>query len=131
MDERDRQARSGARRVGAAIGHDAFVERIDAREDLDQRGLAGAVLAEQRDDLAGIDMHADIGQRLGSAELLGNVLDDQKPSVGRSRGRIVCCHRLPAGIHGRAPPVMPVHPPTTAPPCRAAKLRFRTLGTEC
>ena len=61
--------RSDARRVAAAIGHRALVERVDAREDLDERGFAGAVLAEQRDDLAGADVHADVVQRLRAAEL--------------------------------------------------------------
>ena len=45
---------------------------MDAGEDLDQRRLAGAVVADQRDDLAGMDVEIDVGQRRDGAEILGD-----------------------------------------------------------
>ena len=48
----------------------AAIRLVDARHDLDQRRLAGAVLAEQRVDLAGMERKRDVIQRLGGAEAL-------------------------------------------------------------
>ena len=73
VDEGDRQAPERICHVGAAKGHSTLVERVDPGEDLDQRGLAGAILAEQRQDLAGLQVHADIAQGLGAAELLRDI----------------------------------------------------------
>ena len=36
----------------------------DAADDADQRGLAGAVRPEQREDLAALDLEVDVVQRL-------------------------------------------------------------------
>ena len=43
---------------------------MHAGQDLDQRRLAGAVVADQRHDLAGMDVEIDVGQRRDGAELL-------------------------------------------------------------
>ena len=40
---------------------------VDAGQDLDERALARAVLADQRVDLAGAQLERDVGQRLGRA----------------------------------------------------------------
>ena len=56
VDVRDRQATQRVGDVAAAVGHRAGVERMDAGEDLDERRLAGAVLAQERHDLACADV---------------------------------------------------------------------------
>src|SRR6185312_14160276 len=59
--------------------------------DFDQRRLAGAVLAEQCHDFAGLDGEADIGERLGTAELLGNAMHgEQDPACGGGRSGPGC-----------------------------------------
>ena len=70
------------------------VERVDAGQNLDQRRLAGAVLAEQRENLAGLEGHADVRQRFRAAEALEDAADLQQlarvrrsSAVNRSRRR--------------------------------------------
>ena len=53
----------------------AVVRLIDAGDALDQRRLAGAVVAEQRDHLAGIDVPAHVVDGDQAAEALGQVAD--------------------------------------------------------
>ena len=53
----------------------AGVRRIDAGQDLDQRRLAGAVLAEQRMDLAAAQIEIDRVERERSGEMLGQAGD--------------------------------------------------------
>ena len=48
---------------------------VDARDDLDQRRLAGAVLAQQRVDLAGMDVEADAVQRPHAGKRLAQAVD--------------------------------------------------------
>ena len=43
---------------------------LRAGDGLDQRGLAGAVVAHERDDLARVDLEVDVGERLDGAEAL-------------------------------------------------------------
>src|SRR6266436_8088162 len=50
--------------VMAADGDAAFAEIGDAADDADQSGLAGAVRAEQRENLAAFDVEVDVVQRL-------------------------------------------------------------------
>ena len=71
MDEGDRHAAHRMGHVLAVVGDRAAVGDMHARQHLDERRLAGAVLAEQRDDLALADVHADVEQRLRAAEPLG------------------------------------------------------------
>ena len=69
----------------------ARIRAIDARDDLDQRRLAGAVLAEQRVDLAGMDVEADVVKRPHAGERLAQALDlEYRPIRFRARG---------AGLH--------------------------------
>ena len=70
--------RSSASR-GEANDHRLAVDRdlaarrtVDAREDLDQRRFAGAVVAEQAMDLAELDLERDVAQRDHRAEELGD-----------------------------------------------------------
>jgi hypothetical protein len=46
--------------------------RVNARENLHQGGLAGAVLAADGVDLAGLDPQAHVIQRFNAREFLGN-----------------------------------------------------------
>ena len=48
----------------------ARVGEVHARDGLDQRRLAGAVVADQGDDLAGVDVEVHVGERLHGAEAL-------------------------------------------------------------
>ena len=50
--------------------HFAGVRREHAGEDVHERRLAGAVLAEQRVDLAALEVEIDAAQRLHAAEAL-------------------------------------------------------------
>ena len=57
--------------TGSPVDEDlALVGLVRAGEDLDQRGLAGAVLAEQAVHLAGADLEVDAVERSGAGELL-------------------------------------------------------------
>ena len=85
---RARQSRVVRGRVGAEHRHGAAVAAAVALEDLDRRRLAGAVRAEQREDLALADLEADAAQRLVPAVALAEVLDDDGLAVtARARGR--------------------------------------------
>src|ERR1700693_5833019 len=57
---------------------------MHAREDLDERRLAGAVVAEQAHHLARVDAHRDVLQGDDVVELLRDVLhlDEWRTSVG-------------------------------------------------
>src|SRR5439155_16938357 len=74
--------------VGAAV----------ALEDLDRRRLAGAVRAEQAEDLALLDLEADPAQRLLAAVPLAQILDED-------RGHRSTTTTPAAGNGGSAPPV--------------------------
>ena len=54
---------------------------MDAGEDLDERGFAGAILAEQRDDLAGADVDARVAEGVRAAELLRHAAHGQERLV--------------------------------------------------
>ena len=64
----------------------AAVRLVDAGHDLDQRRLAGAVLAEEGVDLAGIERQRHVLQRLGRAESLGDVAHFEDRRGARARG---------------------------------------------
>jgi hypothetical protein len=59
--------------VLAAEADRPLVALVDAGERLDERRLARAILAEQSDDLALVDVERDRLQRQGAAEALGDV----------------------------------------------------------
>src|SRR5690606_38625975 len=50
----------------------AFVRLVDAGEDLDQGGLARAVLADERRDLAGVEREAHARKRADAGKALGD-----------------------------------------------------------
>ena len=60
----------------AAIDEDApGIWLVDAVKDLEQRGLAGTVLADQPHHLAAVDVEADVIQRLHTRERFGDAAD--------------------------------------------------------
>ena len=82
VDDRD----PGVARVGGpaerrprapSIEQPAAVGRVDAAEDLDERRLAGAVLADERVGLAGVEIDRDVVERVDRAEGLRRVLERQ------------------------------------------------------
>src|SRR5262249_30459346 len=78
----------GARRLVEQAGL-PFGARGDAEQHLDQRRLAGAVLAEQPVDLAGFDAERDALERLDAAVALDQVLrfDDRHGGTPGGEGR--------------------------------------------
>ena len=61
---------------GLAVEEDlARVVAVDAGDALDERRLAGTVVADERHDLAGPHLEVDVGQRLHRAERLREVAD--------------------------------------------------------
>ena len=84
-----------SQRIAAAVG------LVQPAEQLGQGGLAGAVLADQGDDLAGADLQDTsvtagvVGARVGEAD----VLDPQPPEAGR--GRVAPPAGLDLGRHGQ------------------------------
>ena len=72
------RAACGAVIAADVVAHDARRAAIRAhqsRENADQRGLAGAIGAEQPEKLTAFDAEADAGQRLQAAVTLGDVAD--------------------------------------------------------
>src|SRR3989441_1677471 len=61
--------------VGAVHPNAARCGHLQAAEDIDQRGLAGARRPHDGDPLARVDGEADIGQRAHGAKLFGELLD--------------------------------------------------------
>jgi hypothetical protein len=55
-----------------------LVHRVDAGDALDQRRLAGAVVADERHHLAVAHLEVDVGQRLHGAERLGDSAELEK-----------------------------------------------------
>src|SRR5690606_5364341 len=67
-----RVGRAGDGDLPALPADRAAVRRVGPGDHLDQRRLAGAVVAEQGHDLAGRDGQVDVAERLYGAESLGN-----------------------------------------------------------
>ena len=71
---------TSAQRIDRRAEHDgppfdldtAFARLVRTRDDADQRRLAGAVVAADRDDLAGFDVEVDAAQRLDRAVALAD-----------------------------------------------------------
>jgi hypothetical protein len=75
---RDAEARGLGRRAdrhGPALErHRAGVGAVDARDGLDERGLAGAVVADERHHLAWAHLEVDVLERLHGPEALADAL---------------------------------------------------------
>ena len=72
---------------------------VVAAEDLDQRRLAGAVVAQQAEHLALVERQVDVAQRGHRAEALGHALDAQ--DLLRLAGTVVTLPLRRAGAGGR------------------------------
>ena len=59
----------------------AAVHGIDAGENLHERGLAGAVFADQPQYFAAPDLQAHIAERLDTGKRLGDMLHPQQNTV--------------------------------------------------
>ena len=70
----------------------AGVGLVEAAENLQQRGLAGAVVAEQAEHLAAAQMQVHVGERRHRAEALGDVLDPQDIIAGSRAGGLLFLH---------------------------------------
>ena len=76
--------------------------REDAGHHLDQGGLAGAVVADQADDLVASDGDVDVAERVDGAEMLLDALQtDDGRKVG-GRGRHKCSSRRNSGDERRS-----------------------------
>ena len=79
VDDLDPELRRVLRTVdrdGLAVEEDlAGVVAVDPGDALDERRLAGAVVTDERHDLAGAHLEVDVGQRLHRAERLREVAD--------------------------------------------------------
>src|SRR4051794_24668781 len=61
----------------AAVPDRSIVRMVNSRNDLNQRGFAGTVIASQRQDFAWVKLERDIFQSMDAAETLGHTLDFQ------------------------------------------------------
>src|SRR5690606_5063236 len=59
----------------------AAIAAIDARQDLDERRLAGSVLAYERVDFPAPELEAHIVERSGAGERLGQPLDAEQVAI--------------------------------------------------
>ena len=84
-----RRAVAERERVAVDLGGPAVVGLVEAGEDLDQRRLAGAVLADERADLAGLDREADVVERPLATERLRHVGHREGGSHAASWGAAV------------------------------------------
>jgi hypothetical protein len=82
-----------------AVREDVFSEPdragrrlVDARQDLNQRALAGAVLAEQRDDFSPVHTQVDAAKGPGAPEAALKPFDGEDVLLGRPR-RLGYCSR--------------------------------------
>ena len=112
MDERNRQAAQRAGRVAPLELDAAGVQRVDAGEDLDQRGLARTVLAEQRQDLAGAELEVNVieRERARSAWLPGTPAPMRSASrpLDQAPKRAAWC---PSSVASRSQPARPSRVP--------------------
>ena len=97
---------------GAAIAHLALGRPQKAGDDVEGGGLAGAVRADQADDLALVDDEIHVGDRNQAAEMNRDMLDRQHAAASaaesarssacpaswsrRARARLIACRRQTA-----------------------------------
>ena len=83
-----------------AVTHDAGIERMDPGEDLDQRGFAGAVLAQERDDLTRAHFDACVTEGARAAKPLRHAAHRQKilfRPLGKGHWKVEILLECPAG----------------------------------
>ena len=74
----------------------------DAGHHLDQGGLAGAVVADEADDLVAPYSDMDVAQRVDGAEIFLDALQTDDGRKVRSRGRHKCSSRRTSGDERRS-----------------------------
>ena len=62
---------------------------VEAADDFDERGLAGAVVPEQAEHLAPLDVQVHLAQRGQGAEPFGDALDPQRVGACAAGCRII------------------------------------------
>ena len=80
--------------VHAVHEHRAFRHIVEARDQVDQRGLAGAGLADQGDDLVRLDGQVDVGQGRGFFVLIAKRYVAEFDAAAERRE----CHRICRGV---------------------------------
>ena len=102
----------------------AAVRPMHPGDDLDERGLAGAVLADQRVDLAGIGGEVDVLQRLHAGERLRDALElEQRCHAAVAHSSRCVRSRPPWGPGARRLPCLRTLP--NVGPARCIRLRLR------
>ena len=81
------RSRRGIRDVGAVEGDAPRVGAIDAGDDVEERGLAGAVRADQAEDLVRRDGEIEPVERHHAAEVLGQAAGFEQHAHGRHPGK--------------------------------------------
>jgi hypothetical protein len=76
---------------------------VHTGEDLDQRRLAGAILAEEGDHFAAAHGHADVVESLRTTEAFAQAIDPQHFEL-RALGRLVNTAPRAIACHRGAPP---------------------------
>ena len=84
---REGVARRAEMDLVAVERHAAAILRVYARDDLHQRRLAGAVLADQAVDLAGAQHEIDVAQGRDAAEGLRDAIHGEPRRAVARRGR--------------------------------------------
>src|SRR5262249_7451334 len=91
-----------------------LVHRVNPRDALDQRRLAGAVVADESHDLAVTDLEVDVAERLNRAERLRDAAELEEWCVGHPCDGWVAGVEAPGGrLHADAFPTC-----STACTCR-------------
>ena len=80
-----------------------LVERVDPGDPLDQRGLAGAVVADERHDLTAADLEVDVVQRLHRPEGLRDPGAGEQRFTSHRRHRLLVCAQRPGRVPRRVP----------------------------
>ena len=81
VEECDGQVTQPVGHVPPAVVHCARIERMDSGENLDQRGFAGAILTQERDDLARADFDACVTEGARAAKPLRHAAHRQEMVV--------------------------------------------------
>ncbi len=80
-----------------------LVERVDPGDPLDQRGLAGAVVADEPHDLTAADLEVDVVQGLHRPEGLRNPGAGEQRFTSHRRHGLLLCARQPGRVPRRVP----------------------------
>ena len=129
LDAGSQRLDGGERRMRLAFETDAaFIRRLRTRDDLDERALAAAVLAQQVIDLAALDDDIDAAQRVHAAEPLVDARQLQKRRRIRfDRSQFGEGHSVrPMRLHARVGVAVSIRTGSSCKsPCRRSPSRCR------